>query len=216
MRIGLEDIGVLKRCKGLFFGSMKYPTYPTSIATRIANSTDHVRFASLALALQTIEREGIPGAVAELGVWRGNTSSFIHSQAPKRMLYLFDTFEGFPGEESGDRRFQDTSLELVRRKIGDCSNVIFKAGTFPETAGGLESERFALVMIDVDKYGPTLAGLNFFYSRVARGGYIFLHDYNSQESDHGVSRAVGEFMKGRPELLIEIPDVWGSVVFRKI
>jgi len=168
------------------------------------------------LALQTIERERIVGALAELGVWRGMTSSFIHSQAPNRTLYLFDTFDGFPGEEARDVRFRDTNIELVRRRIGDCSNVIFKAGAFPETACGLKSERFALALIDVDKYVSTLAGLNFFYPRVVRGGYIFLHDYNSPESEHGVSRAVGEFMKGRPELIIEIPDVWGSVVFRKI
>jgi len=216
MRRALENVGVLKRCKGLLFGSMKYPPYPKSAVQRIANSTDRVRFASLALAFQTIEREKIGGALAELGVWRGITSSFIHSQLPDRRLYLFDTFDGFPGEEAVDIRFRDTSMELVRRRIGDCSNVIFKAGSFPETARGLESERFAFVMIDVDKYVATLAGLDFFYPQVVRGGYVFLHDYNSPESEQGVSRAVGDFMKGRPEQLIEIPDVWGSVVFRKI
>lgn len=216
MGIGLQDIGVLKRCKGLFFGRMKHPSYGGATARQIANSTDPVRFATLALALQAIEREGITGCLAELGVWRGTTSSFIHSQVPHRTLYLFDTFAGFPHEEAVDARFRNTSIELVRRQIGDCSNVKFRPGEFPETTGGLESEHFAFVLIDVDKYVSTLAGLNFFYPKVTRGGYIFLHDYNSSESGHGVSRAVGEFMKGRVEFLIEIPDVWGSVVFRKI
>lgn len=216
MGIGIQDIGVLKRCKGLFFGRMKHPSYPGTTARQVANSTDPVRFATLALALQTIEREGIAGSLAELGVWRGTTSSFIHSQVPRRTLYLFDTFAGFPHEEAVDVRFRDTSVESVRRQIGDCSNVEFRAGVFPESTDGLESERFAFVLIDVDKYSSTLAGLNFFYPKVTRGGYIFLHDYNSPESEHGVSRAVGEFMNGRLELLVEIPDVWGSVVFRKV
>jgi O-methyltransferase len=132
------------------------------------------------------------------------------------VLYLFDTFAGFPGEDGTDDRFQDTSVEAVRRRIGDCSNVIFRVGAFPETAHGLESELFALVLIDVDKYVATLAGLNFFYPRVSRGGYFFVHDYNSPESECGVSRAVGEFLKGKPEQVLEIPDVWGSAVFRKI
>jgi len=216
MRRALESFGVLRQCKGLIFGSMRYPTYSKDTARRIASSTDRVRFASLALALETIEREGIAGALAELGVWRGATSSLIHSQVPRRPLYLFDTFTGFPDEDQTDGRFRDTSVEVVRRRIGDCSNVIFRVGTFPETTRGLESELFAFVLIDVDKYTPTLAGLNFFYPRVTRVGYIFVHDYNSPESESGVSRAVGEFLKGRPEQVVEIPDVWGSAVFRKI
>ena len=217
MKRVLESSRALRWCVGLLRSSMKFPTYSKSTARRIASSTDRVRFASLALALETIERERIPGALAELGVWRGITSLFIRSQAKQRPLYLFDTFAGFPGKDKTDGRFRDTGVELVRRRIGDCSNVFFRCGTFPETAGGLESECFAFVLIDVDKYEPTLEGLKFFYPRVAPGGYIFLHDYNnSAESECGVLRAVSEFLMEKPEHVLEIPDVWGSAVFRKI
>ncbi len=202
--------------RGLLRGSMRFPTYSKDTPRRIACSGDRVRYASLGLALETIEREGVPGALAELGVWRGLTSLLIHSQLPQRPLYLFDTFAGFPDEDGTDGRFRDTSADAVRRRIGDCSNVIFRVGTFPETARGLESELLAFVLIDVDKYVPTLTGLSFFYPRVARGGYIFVHDYNSPESERGVSRAVGQFLKGKPEQIVEIPDIWGSAVFRKI
>ncbi len=216
MRRVLESVEVLRRCKGLFRASMRCPTYSKDTARRIATTTDRVRFASLALALESIQRDEVPGALAELGVWRGVTSSFIHSLLPHRSLYLFDTFAGFAGEDGTDDRFRDTSVELVRHTIGDCSNVIFRVGIFPETALGLESENFSFVLLDADKYEPTMAGLNFFYPRVARGGYIFLHDYNSKDLEPGVSKAVGEFLKGKPERVIEIPDVWGSGVFRKI
>jgi O-methyltransferase len=201
---------------GLFRGRMKFPSYPRDVARRVVRSADRVRYGSLALALETIKREEVPGSLAELGVWRGYTSSFIHSQIPERRLYLFDTFSGFAGVDATDERFKDTTVEVVRRKVGDYPNVIFRVGIFPETACGLESELFAFVLIDVDKYAPTLAGLNFFYPRMARGGYVFVHDYNSPESEYGVSRALGEFLKGYPEHVVEIPDVWGSVVFRKI
>jgi O-methyltransferase len=207
---------IRRRCTGLLRGAMRFPTYTKDVARRIANSGDRVRYASLGLALETIRREGIPGDLAELGVWRGLTSSFVHSQVPQRTLYLFDTFAGFPDKDGADARFQDTTVQAVRRRINDCSNVIFKVGTFPETARGLESERFAFVLIDVDKYVWTLAGLTFFYPRISPGGYIFVHDYNSPESEHGVARAVREFLNGKPEQVIEIPDVWGSAVFRKV
>jgi len=181
----------------------------------VANSPDRVRYASIALALQTIEREGILGDMAELGVWQGTTSSFIHSQIPQRPFYLFDTFEGFP-EGDSDGRFRDTSVEVVSRRIGGNSNIRFRVGIFPETTKGLEPTKFAFALLDVDKYAPTTAGLEFFYPRMVCGGYIFIHDYNSPESEHGVARAVNDFLKGKPEKIVEIPDIWGSALFRKV
>lgn len=94
--------------------------------------------------------------------------------------------------------------------------MIFRAGFFPETAAGLEDEQFSLVMLDCDLYQSALAGLDFFYPRLVTGGYFFPHDYNSSESEHAIMRAVSEFLEDKPELLLEIPDQWGSAVFRKI
>lgn len=196
--------------------SMRFPPYSKQTEARIARSGDRVRYASISLALETVERDQIPGAFAEVGVYRGHTSAFIHSQLPRRSLYLFDTFSGFPHHRDHDTRFRDTSIEFVRRRLGDCSNVVFRVGIFPETARGLESEVFSLVVLDADKYEPTLAGLEFFYPRVSRGGYVFVHDYNSPESDWGVSRAIRQFLKGKDEQIIEIPDNWGSAVFRRV
>jgi O-methyltransferase len=80
----------------------------------------------------------------------------------------------------------------------------------------LEHEVFAFDMLDVDLFNPTISGLGFFYDRVNSGGYIFIHDYNSPESDWAVLRATNEFMKDKPEKMIEIPDMGGSVIFRKM
>jgi O-methyltransferase len=174
-------------------------------------SSDPVRTASIFLALRRLEAEQVAGAFAEVGV--------LHRLAPNRQLYLFDTFQGFHCNDlKGERddRFRDTSLEQVKQAIGNLDRVVFRVGYFPDTATGLEDERFAFVMLDVDKYEPTLAGMRFFYSRLARGGYIFVHDYNSPESHLGVSRAVNEFMADKSEKLIELPDGCGSVVFRKL
>jgi len=198
---------------------MQFPTYPSAIQQMVEMNLDDVRYASLALAIDRIAKEGIQGAFAELGVYRGDTSKFIHCQAPDRRLYLFDSFEGFPSsdlEVAEDNRFQDTSREAVANHIGDTKNIVFRPGRFPDTAAGLEDEKFALVMLDFDLYKPTLAALEFFYPRVVRGGYFFLHDYNSPESDSAISRAVSDFFIDKPELLLEIPDIWGSAVFRKI
>ncbi len=206
------------------FGSqgMKFPPFSPSLAKMVRNSGDPVRYGSYALAIAGIDRERISGAFAEVGVWRGNTSRLIHLQAPHRTLHLFDTFKGFPSSDLENAkptdaiRFRETSVEAVKSHLGNAENVVFHVGRFPDTAEALREEIFSLVLLDLDIYKPTLAALDFFYPRMSRGGYCFIHDYNSPESDAAIKRAAISFFCDKPELLIELPDTWGSVMFRKI
>jgi O-methyltransferase len=201
---------------------MKFPPFDSSLAKIIRDSGDPVRYGSCALAIADIERDGIPGAFAEVGVWRGDTSRLIHLQAPNRALHLFDTFNGFPSSDlenakpSDALRFRETSVAAVKARLGSTCNVIFHVGRFPETTEGLENEKFSLVWLDLDIYKPTLAALEFFYPRMSRGGYCFIHDYNSPESDFAMRRATTTFFRDKAELLIELPDAWGSVMFRRL
>jgi O-methyltransferase len=199
---------------------IKYPPDNLDIKNVIYSGADPVRFATIALAIDRIKSENIEGDFAEAGVWQGRTSNIIHKLAPNRKYYLFDTFEGFPEKnleikDDQSERFKNTNLDIVKKSIGDLTNIEFRVGYFPATAQGLESEKFAFVMLDMDLYQSTKDGLEFFFDRVSPGGYIFLHDYNNPESDWGVSRAVNEFMASKSETLMEIPDTWGSVVIRK-
>jgi len=220
-----SDLGVInvlrrvhRRYVGQFQSEMRFPTFSARVREEVRHSTDPVRYATLGLAIERINSEGIEGELAELGVWRGDTSRFLHLCAPQRVLHLFDTFSGFPDGLTDDKpdRFNHTNLDLVKQRIGDTRNVDFHVGFFPTTAAGLEGKRFALVMLDADCYPSTLSGLQFFYSRTIPGGYIFLHDFNSPESSYGVGRAASEFMSDKPERIVEIPDTWGSAFFRKL
>lgn len=51
---------------------------------------------------------------------------------------------------------------------------------------------FVFVSIDVDLYTPTYEGLRYFYSRIVKGGYIFIRDYNNF-AYRGVKSAVKVF-----------------------
>lgn len=216
VRVAGRKVAKLARMRQPMF----HPSYSQVVANDIERHFDDVRFATMALAIQRLEQEHIDGAFAELGVYRGVLSSFMHRHAPHRRLYLFDTFEGFPQQalEKGvdDRRFRDTSQELVARTIGDNRNVEFRKGYFPDSAAGLEEESFALVMLDFDLYVSAMAALDFFYPRIPRGGYFFLHDFNNVESNRAISRAALEFLADKPELLLEIPDICGTAMFRKL
>ena len=182
-------------------------------------SGDPVRYGTIFLSLKKIDEDKIPGSIAECGVYKGVLSKFLHSIFPDRKLYLFDTFQGFDPRDASavsDNRFRDTSDESVLRYIGDTTNIVVRRGYFPETSAGLENEDFSFVMVDFDKYEPTLAALEFFYPRVHRGGFIFVHDYNSPESGWACSKALNLFLSDKPEMPIMIPDSSRDALFRKM
>ena len=192
---------------------MAMPTVPPEQWQRVKYGWDYVRHGMLGLAAQRIQRDGVEGDMAEAGVWRGDCAAFLHMFAPDRRLYLFDTFKGFPGDE--DQRFRETSVDIVRQTVGPSSNIIIKEGVFPDATAGLGTNKFALVSLDLDTFEGILAGWEFFYPRLSPAGYLFVHDYNAMEYDRGPFRATTEFLKGKPETIIEMVDQWGSAVLRK-
>ncbi len=56
---------------------------------------DYVRFGALQLLFLEIKENQVEGCMAELGVYRGDFARHINRAFPDRILYLFDTFEGF-------------------------------------------------------------------------------------------------------------------------
>jgi O-methyltransferase len=209
-------------------GSMTGGFYPQGDAEnrRICNidAHDNTRRDMLILLLRTVIEQKVPGAFAELGVYKGLTARLIHHYAPERMLHLFDTFEGFTERSAvaelrklghSTKLFSDTSLEQVRRFIdGSSLTVAFHQGFFPESieATSLHTETFAFVHLDADLYDPTMHGLRFFYPRMPRRGILVVHDYNAWP---GARQAVDEFFADKPELPIPMPDKSGSVVIAK-
>jgi O-methyltransferase len=201
------------------FREMRFPTFAPSIHESMASSDDYFRYVTLGLAVQRVLDEAIPGALAEVGVWRGETSSFLHRLAPHRHLYLFDTFAGFPDRDlppgREDLRFRDTSPDAVRRRVGPSAHVILKAGYVPDVLEEVAGERFAFVLLDLDLFDPTRASLEFFYPRLSRGGYLIVHDYNNEESEWACKRVLDSFLADKPERVVELGDVWGSALIRR-
>ena len=187
----------------------------------LLSNDDPVRYGCFLLALEQINDEPVSGSFAECGVYKGALSKFIHASAPDRTYYLFDTFDGFDKRDQdcyseADNRFKDTGVDQVLNHIGEIRNIVIKKGFFPETTTEIIDEKFSLVILDFDKYEPTLAALKFFYPLLSVGGFMFIHDYNNPESNWACSRALKEFLSGKAEKMILIPDAWGSAVFRKI
>ncbi|HVI50383.1 MAG TPA: TylF/MycF/NovP-related O-methyltransferase [Candidatus Sulfotelmatobacter sp.] len=162
---------------------------------------------------------GVTGDMAEFGVWKGHTAKALKGLVPGRMLYLFDSFAGFPAGSfpENDRRyamFKDCSLEAVRDFVGN-DQVVWRPGTFPATAEGLSDNlRFSVVHIDFGSGPGTGAALDFAYSRLNSGGVLFLHDY-ANDSWAEVARTADAFLADKPEKLMVAPDKGGTGVLIK-
>ena len=162
------------------------------------------------------------GAMAELGVFAGGTARLICEAKGEVPLHLFDVFETLqPSAEpsaGGDRAAEvrkrfgawHTPRAVVERLLVPYHGVQIHAGTFPETARGLEQERFAFVHLDADLESSTRDGLQFFYPRMLPGGVIIGDDYNLA----GVRRAFDEFFAPLPGAVVGLP--WGQAVAIKV
>lgn len=185
---------------------------------------DSVRADMLTLLLREITVHAVPGAMAELGVYRGASARLLHHYCPERKLYLFDTFSGFtdadlakesmPVAYNQTQQFADTDVALVLRAIAPRTpNVTPVPGSFPDSlTPEIRNEAFAFVHLDVDLEEPTRSGLEFFWPRLNPGGFLVVHDYNEWP---GVRIAVDDLRRSQAVAAVPMPDKSGSIVLAK-
>lgn len=164
----------------------------------------------------------LPGYVAEAGVYRGGSASFIldilKTQKEEKSLLCFDTFTGIPDampskdkHKNGD--FNKTSLEYVREKLSKVSNnFVLVEGLIPDTFQGHEDKTFCFVHIDTDTYTSYMACLDFFYKRT--NGIILFDDYLHPNCP-GAKEAVDLFFKDLPEDVVVLKTLQALVDLRK-
>ena len=153
----------------------------------------------------------------------GNFASYINEFFYNKKLYLFDTFEGFTDQDiqfdreqgyslEGKGFFGDTSVELVLGKMRNRENVVIRKGYFPDTSVGI-NEEFCFVSLDMDLYQPIKAGLEYFYPRLLRGGYIFIHDCDIGQGHYkGARTALEEYVEQKHIGYVMLPDHCTAVI----
>lgn len=203
LMVASEKIVVLKKTDEILDGMMFVSRYrPCDV--RVSWLRDFARL---------VRENEKCGAVAECGVNRGDFSMYINEYFFDKKLYLFDTFDGFAEQDlkferkMGDDRFLNgpfnsntkfrmTNEEWVLKRMPFKENCEIRKGYFPDTAEGLEREKFCFVNLDMDLYRPQIEGLRFFYDKMVKGGVILLHDY-FKKTLPGVKQAVNDFVKER-------------------
>lgn len=155
-----------------------------------------------------------PGAMAEVGVYRGASARLICKAKGDRLLRLFDTYEGLPESTKEDRGIHKKSqyacrLEDVQSYVDGFENVHFHKGLFPNSTDGVEENEYSFCHFDVDLYEGTKACLEYFYPRMISGGIMISHDYGILA---GVEQAFQEFFADKPEEIIDMPTTQCMVV----
>lgn len=151
----------------------------------------------------------IEGDIIEVGVYEGGSANIINNiltfNSSSKKLFLCDTFEGLKdsSEDINDCTLPNgafaSDFENVKNIFSNYENVKVIKGYFPESATEeIKESKFSLVHLDVDTYLSTLNCLEFFYSKINKGGIIISHDYNSIP---GVTRAIDFFFSDKPEII---------------
>jgi O-methyltransferase len=156
----------------------------------------------------------MPGAIAEVGVYKGASAKIICELKGDKPLHLFDTFAGLPKASAHDRGIHHEGqytccLEDVQDYLKDYSNLHYYQGLFPDSAINVSDDRFCLAHFDVDLYEGTKACLEYFYPRMVPGGIMITHDFDILV---GVRKAFEDFLADKPESLIEMPTTQCMIV----
>lgn len=182
------------------------------------------RLANFRAAILEVERNGIPGAIAEFGVWRGGAmimaAALQRSSKSKRDLYLFDAFGSFGGYGRHEAFLavpQDEVEQAFRSfRLLDPNNIHFVKGMFSETVSSWNerTDEVAVLRVDGNFYDSYQDVMYAMYENVPVGGIVIFDDvfhphykdvmqfWNDFKSDHGL-----------PEELVQIDG--GSGWFRK-
>ena len=135
------------------------------------------------------ELREIPGAVVEVGVWRGGSGALMASRmaalGQHDQVYLCDTWEGVV--KTGptdiyyrDGKHDDTSKAIVEALVQRMGlrNVALLQGIFPEdTADQVTADQLRLVHVDVDVYQSAKDVFEWAWPRLPSGGVAVFDDY---------------------------------------
>ena len=163
---------------------------------------------SLYEAVRYITLKGIQGEIVECGVFFGGAMMLIVKTLQSmgvtdRKLWLYDSFEGFIGEQApdditwtGDKvigtmpDFQIIVNENMKSTGYPVENYSICKGDIEVLAPVNRNGTIALLRLDTDTYYSTKAELEYFFPKLVQGGVVIIDDYGHAL---GARRATDEY-----------------------
>jgi O-methyltransferase len=158
--------------------------------------------------LKYICTQQIPGDIAEFGVYKAGTTTFIAAclqrLGSEATVLGFDTFEGFPPRRSimdahTSPEDEFCNLEAVRAHCQQYVNIELVVGDIVNTYTHLQGRVLALSFFDTDNYSATKTALPFVAQITSPGGIIAFDHYYSPDwpSTIGERMAAQEVLQER-------------------
>ena len=201
--------------------------------------TDASRVLSLIYAVRYVEKNYVPGAIVECGVWKGGSMmavarTLLNMGVAEKQVYLFDTFEGMPAATDRDvnsaglaadayfrghnvynveGKWNFASLEEVKQNLASIgypvNNIHYIKGKVEVTLPEQAPEAVSLLRLDTDYYESTRHEMIHLFPRLSVGGILIVDDYLSWR---GSREAVDEYLQDHKVRLFLNPVGQGAVI----
>jgi hypothetical protein len=138
---------------------------------------------------QCVERvlaDGVPGDLAEAGVWRGGTTIFMRAMlkvhdVTDRAVWVIDSFAGLPpgSEWEAEGRLAVPLAEVQHNfeLYGMLDKQVqFLEGWFCDSLPNGAPGPFAVIRLDGDLYESQRDALTYLYPRLSPGGFVIIDD----------------------------------------
>ncbi|MFM8266873.1 MAG: TylF/MycF/NovP-related O-methyltransferase [Ilumatobacteraceae bacterium] len=128
------------------------------------------------------------GVVVECGCWKGGSTANLSliCELVGRDLIVYDSFEGLPAAEAGDRHAKPEAQGMYRGEIGTVSANVdkygaierctFRKGWFKDTLSS-HTEPIALMFLDVDFQASLHDCVVHLWPHLIADGYCFIDEY---------------------------------------
>jgi O-methyltransferase len=191
-----------------------------SYATGYSSSLIHIY-----QAIKYLSDAKIQGDVAEFGIFKGGTLTFIYKVLQRFMsytkykIYGFDIFEGFPIKKTIFDLYTNPKCEFkdslaVMHYFSHDDRIRVIKGDICETYKQLENKSLMFTFFDTDNYSPTRAALELCFKQTVQGGILAFDHYISDEQfvyTIGERIAAKEFFSDK-----KVFNLHGSGIFIKL
>lgn len=161
---------------------------------------------------------GVPGAVVELGCYRGITSQFlrmvIEDFDPTRELHVYDSFRGLPPPGQRDGHLGAGEFAVTPESVYEgfrrrgLRPPCLHTGWFEETLPAELPQSICFAYLDADFEAATATALHHVYPRLSAHGLLLIDDYCDRSRNPrcwdglpGVRAAADHFFRDKPEHL---------------
>lgn len=213
--------------------------------TEIYEKTKHFTMTSIARmysmykATEYVINNNIPGDIVECGVWKGGSMmvsalTLLKMNDSKRILYLYDTYEGMnkptekdirnydnkpalniwkKSQEKSFNRWDYAPLDEVIKNLYSIKypneNIKFIKGKVEDTIPNVIPEKIALLRLDTDFYESTYHELVHLYPRLSKNGVLIIDDYGYWK---GQKEATDQYFKeNKISILLNRIDEQGRI-----